>query len=79
MPRLLAQSALFLPQEFSAMLHKLSRTEAGQPLPQMLQKQPPVSRTLPGAAQEVGLQIIEPLQPFIEPPPRMEPQKSLRQ
>src|SRR5437879_1096956 len=79
MAGLLAQAARFLAQKFATLLQKLPRTQQGKPLAQVAPEQPVMARALFRAARQAGLQIIEPLQPFVEPAARMQPRQPLRQ
>ena len=68
----LAQTSLANHQEFAPLIQQLRRTNAQQPVGQIPPCHCAFARGLPRAAQQTGLQIIEPLQRFIQPAARMQ-------
>src|SRR5438045_3981215 len=77
MMRLLMQTLLFLAKHFAPLLDQQRRPNARQTISQIPPCQPLLARAVLRASVKRALQIVEPLEPIVEAPPRMHARQSV--
>src|SRR6266567_6979108 len=78
MMRLLAQPLRFLAERLAPLIQAQGRAHPRQAVRQISPGQTLAPGPLPGAARQAGVEVVQKLQPVVEPAARMNPPKALR-